>query len=52
MISRPARASRPPVVLPTEQESAADAWRSEAWRWSGVAAPLAVLAALCLGRSF
>jgi len=41
-----------PVVLPTEQESAADAWRSEAWRWSGVAAPLAVLAALCLGRSF
>jgi hypothetical protein len=41
-----------PVVLPTEQESAADAWRSEAWRWSGVAAPLAVLAALCLSRSF
>ena len=41
-----------PVVLPTEQESAADAWRSEAWRWSGVAAPLAMLAALCLGRSF
>jgi len=39
-----------PVVLPTEQESAADAWRSEAWRWSGVAVPLAVLAALCLGH--
>jgi len=40
-----------PVVLPTEQESAAAAWRSEAWRWSGVAAPLAVLAALCFGHS-
>ena len=40
-----------PVVLPTEQESAASAWRSEAWRWSGVAVPLAVLAALCFGRS-
>jgi hypothetical protein len=40
-----------PVVLPAEQESAAAAWRSEAWRWSGVAAPLAVLAALCFGRS-
>jgi len=40
-----------PVVLPTEQESAAAAWRSEAWRWSGVALPLAVLAALCLGRA-
>lgn len=40
-----------PVVIPTEQESAAAAWRGEAWRWSGVAAPLAVLAALCLGRS-
>jgi hypothetical protein len=39
-----------PVVLPTEQESAASAWRSEAWRWSGVAAPLAVLAALCFGH--
>ena len=39
-----------PVVLPTEQESAAAAWRSEAWRWSGVAAPLAVLAALCFGH--
>jgi hypothetical protein len=39
-----------PVVLPTEQESAAAAWRSEAWRWSGVAAPLAVLAALCFGQ--
>lgn len=41
-----------PVVLPTEQDSAAAAWRSEAWRWSGVAVPLAVLAGLCLGRSF
>jgi len=41
-----------PVVLPAEQESAAAAWRSEAWRWSGVAAPLAVLAALFFGRSF
>jgi len=40
-----------PVVLPTEQESAAAAWRSEAWRWSGVAVPLAVLAALCFGHS-
>ena len=40
-----------PVVLPTEQESAAAAWRSEAWRWSGVAAPLAVLAALCFGHT-
>jgi hypothetical protein len=40
-----------PVVLPTEQDSAAAAWRSEAWRWSGVAVPLAVLAGLCLGRS-
>jgi hypothetical protein len=40
-----------PVVLPTEQESAADAWRSEAWRWSGVAVPLAVLAALCFGHA-
>ncbi|MGZ6141455.1 MAG: hypothetical protein ACXWLA_12300, partial [Myxococcaceae bacterium] len=40
-----------PVVLPSEQESAAGAWRSEAWRWSGVAVPLAVLAALCFGRS-
>jgi len=40
-----------PVVLLSEQESAAAAWRSEAWRWSGVAAPLAVLAALCFGRS-
>ena len=40
-----------PVVLPTEQDSAAEAWRSEAWRWSGVAAPLAVLAALCFGHS-
>jgi hypothetical protein len=40
-----------PVVLPTEQESASAAWRSEAWRWSGVAAPLAVLAALCFGHS-
>ena len=40
-----------PVVLPTEQESAATAWRSEAWRWSGVAVPLAVLAALCFGHS-
>jgi hypothetical protein len=40
-----------PVVLPTEQESASEAWRAEAWRWSGVAVPLAVLAALCLGRS-
>ena len=40
-----------PVVLPTEQDSAATAWRSEAWRWSGVAAPLAVLAALCFGHS-
>jgi len=40
-----------PVVLPTEQESASAAWRAEAWRWSGVALPLAVLAALCLGRS-
>ncbi len=40
-----------PVVLPTEKESAAAAWRSEAWRWSGVAVPLAVLAALCVGRS-
>jgi hypothetical protein len=39
-----------PVVLPTEQEAAAGAWRSEAWRWSGVALPLAVLAALCFGR--
>ena len=39
-----------PLVLPSEQESAAAAWRSEAWRWSGVAAPLAVLAALCFGR--
>ena len=39
-----------PVVLPSEQESAAVAWRSEAWRWSGVAAPLAVLAALCFGH--
>lgn len=39
-----------PVVLPAEQESAAAAWRSEAWRWSGVAAPLAVLAALCFGH--
>jgi len=39
-----------PVVLPTEQESAAAAWRSEAWRWSGVAVPLAVLAALCFGH--
>ena len=39
-----------PVVLPTEQEPAATAWRSEAWRWSGVAAPLAVLAALCFGH--
>jgi hypothetical protein len=39
-----------PVILPTEQESAAAAWRSEAWRWSGVAAPLAVLAALCFGH--
>ncbi len=40
-----------PVVLPSEQETAARAWRSEAWRWSGVAVPLAVLAALCFGRS-
>jgi hypothetical protein len=40
-----------PVVLPTEQETAASAWRSEAWRWSGVAAPLAVLAALCFGHA-
>ena len=40
-----------PIVLPAEQESAAAAWRSEAWRWSGVAVPLAVLAALCFGRS-
>ena len=40
-----------PVVLPTEQESAAAAWRSEAWRWCGVAAPLAVLAALCFGHT-
>ena len=40
-----------PVVLPTEQDSAASAWRSEAWRWSGVAAPLAVLAALCFGHA-
>ncbi|MGZ6131670.1 MAG: hypothetical protein ACXWLF_06585, partial [Myxococcaceae bacterium] len=40
-----------PVVLPSEQERAAGAWRSEAWRWSGVAVPLAVLAALCFGRS-
>lgn len=40
-----------PVVLPTEQESAAAAWRSEAWRWSGVAVPLAVLAALSFGHS-
>jgi hypothetical protein len=40
-----------PIVLPTEQDSAAAAWRSEAWRWSGVAVPLAVLAGLCLGRS-
>jgi hypothetical protein len=40
-----------PVVLPSEQEPAARAWRSEAWRWSGVAMPLAVLAALCFGRS-
>lgn len=40
-----------PVVLPTEREPAAAAWRSEAWRWSGVAAPLAVLAALCFGHS-
>jgi hypothetical protein len=39
-----------PVVLPTEQESASAAWRSEAWRWSGVAMPLAVLAALCFGH--
>ena len=39
-----------PVVLPTEQHSAAAAWRSEAWRWSGVAVPLAVLAALCFGH--
>jgi hypothetical protein len=40
-----------PIVLPTEQESAAAAWRGEAWRWSGVAVPLALLAALCFGRS-
>jgi len=40
-----------PLVLPTEQESAASAWRGEAWRWAGVAMPLAVLAALCFGRS-
>ena len=40
-----------PVVLPTEQEAAAAAWRGEAWRWSGVAAPLAVLAALCFGHA-
>jgi hypothetical protein len=40
-----------PVVLPSEQGSAAAAWRSEAWRWSGVAVPLALLAALCFGRS-
>lgn len=40
-----------PVVLPSEQQSAAAAWRSEAWRWAGVAVPLAVLAALCFGRS-
>ena len=39
-----------PVIFPAEQESAAAAWRSEAWRWSGVAAPLAVLAALCFGH--
>ena len=39
-----------PVVLPTEQGSAAEAWRREAWRWSGVAVPLAVLAAVCLGH--
>lgn len=39
-----------PLVLPSEQHSAAAAWRSEAWRWSGVAVPLAVLAALCFGR--
>jgi len=40
-----------PIVLPTEQEFAAAAWRGEAWRWSGVAVPLALLAALCFGRS-
>ena len=41
-----------PVVLPSEQESAAAAWRNEAWRWAGVAMPLAVLAARCFGRAF
>ena len=41
-----------PVVLPTEQDSAAAAWRSEAWRWSGVAVPLAGLAALCFGHGY
>jgi hypothetical protein len=40
-----------PIVLPTEQDSAAAAWRSEAWRWSGVAVPLAVLAGLCFAGS-
>jgi hypothetical protein len=40
-----------PVVLPSEQDTASAAWKSEAWRWAGVAVPLAMLAALCFGRA-
>jgi len=38
-----------PIVLPEERQAAVRRWRSEERRWLLVAAPLAALAAVCLG---
>ena len=38
------------LILPEQRDAAATRWKREAWRWLGVAVPLAGLAAVCLGR--